>query len=207
MIYAVCAIAGCRIFSFAFAFILALVGQCPWMHIKMFMYILYCNYTAKEKKLTVEQNWTEMANSEIKLHGRVWVWVILNAQTVFFLSCECDVNKKRGNHFAHLQPHSVSSSGACVCMFAFVCLLVYGSMRACMSSSTHMQYAFSKHTSEQRIAPQRLMLMKINRPTVVQIALFPPFHLYDFVSVFLVGYFARATNLISLSQIGYFPHT
>lgn len=153
--------------------------------------------------------------TKLNWNGKQWnkiAWASVSVSDIectngFFLSCGCDVNKKRGNHFAHLQPHSVSSSGACVCMYAFVCLLVYGSMRACMSSSTHMQYAFSKHTSEQRIAPQRLMLMKINRPTVVQIALFPPFHLYDFVSVFLVGYFARATNLISLSQIGYFPHT
>lgn len=140
-----------------------------------------------------------------------WYWM----HELFSLSLFHVMWTKNTEIILHIHSHTLSVR---VDMYTctFVCLFAYGSMWACMSSSTHMQYAFSKHTSEQRIAPQRLMLMKINRPTVFRITLFSPFHLYIAVSVSLICYLARATNLISLSkcsqfmncdQIGYFLHT
>lgn len=115
--------------------------------VHMHTYMQSIAFTKRGKKLTVEQKWrcwktglNEMANTWIKCVSE-WVWVLLNAQTVFLplhiwvRICE---QKKTRKSFCSFYNHTVRSN-----------VFVYGSMWAFVSSSsTHMQHAFSPVVSD-----------------------------------------------------------
>lgn len=144
MIYAVRAITGCRIFSlaFAFAFILALFGQCPWVHIKMFMYILNAHsivqlHTAKEK------NWPQnKSGGAEKLDWNKIAWASVSVSDIectngFSSGMWCE-QKTRKSFCTFTAALAVSLSGH-VCVRVRVCMgqceLAWALVRIC---NTHL---------------------------------------------------------------------